>query len=96
MNARDVEEYVTRPLEAALSAVSSVRRLRSVSREGLSLLDVAFRWGTDMDLASFSPQQPGPGKAASQAAGRPTILRFDPSSAPIMTLIATGSRIERP
>ena len=96
MNARDVEEYVTRPLEAALSAVSSVRRIRSVSREGLSFVDVAFRWGTDMDLAFIQVRSSLDQGRLPQAAGRPTILRFDPSAAPIMTLIATGSRIERP
>ena len=96
MNARDVEEYVTRPLEAALSAVNSVHRLRSVSREGVSFVDVAFRWGSDMDLAFIQIRSSLDQGRLPQAAGRPTILRFDPSSAPIMTLIVTGSRIERP
>lgn len=96
MNARDVEEYVTRPLEAALSAVSNVRRLRSVSREGLSFVDVAFRWGSDMELAFIQVRSSLDQGRLPRTAGRPTILRFDPSSAPIMTLIVTGTRIERP
>ena len=96
MNARDVEEYVTRPLEAALSAVSSVRRLKSVSREGLSFVEVAFRWGSDMDLGFIQVRGSLDQGRLPQAAGRPTILRFDPSAAPIMTLIVTGDRIEHP
>ncbi len=96
MNARDVEEYVTRPLEAVLSAVSKVHRIRSVSREGLSFVDVSFRWGSDMDLAFVQVRSSLDQGMLPQAAGRPTILRFDPASAPIMTLIVTGSRIERP
>ncbi len=98
MNARDVEEYVTRPIEASLSAVSSVRRLRSVAQDGLSFVDVEFRWGSDMDLGFIqvrSSLDRGQERLP-QAAGRPTILRFDPSAAPIMTLIVTGDRIEQP
>ena len=96
LNARDVEEYVTRPIEAALSSVSSVRRLRSVSQDGLSLVEVEFRWGSDMDLGFIEARSSLDRAGLPQAAGRPTILRFDPSSAPVMTLIVTGDRIEHP
>ena len=96
LNARDVEEYVTRPIEAALSSVSRVRRLRSVSQDGLSLVEVEFRWGSDMDLGFIEARSSLDRAGLPQAAGRPTILRFDPSSAPVMTLIVTGDRIEHP
>lgn len=96
LNARDVEEYVTRPIEAALSSVGSVRRLRSVSQDGLSLVEVEFRWGSDMDLGFIEARSSLDRAGLPQAAGRPTILRFDPSSAPVMTLIVTGDRIEHP
>lgn len=96
LNARDIEEYVTRPIEAALSSVGSVRRLRSVSQDGFSLVEVEFRWGSDMDLGFIEARSSLDRAGLPQAAGRPTILRFDPSSAPVMTLIVTGDRIEHP
>lgn len=96
LNARDGEEYVTRPIEAALSSVGSVRRLRSVSQDGLSLVEVEFRWGSDMDLGFIEARSSLDRAGLPQAAGRPTILRFDPSSAPVMTLIVTGDRTEHP
>ena len=96
MNAGDVEEYATRPIEAALSAVSTVRRLKSISQDGLSLVDTEFRWGSDMDLSFIEVRSSLDRVRLPHAVGRPTILRFDPSAAPIMTLIATGSRIEQP
>ena len=96
MNPRDVEEYVTRPLEAAVSAVGAVRRIESVSQDGLSLIDVRFRWGSDMDLGFIQARGSLDQAVLPRTAARPAILRFDPSAAPVMTLIVTGDRIENP
>ncbi len=96
LSARDVEEHVTRPIESSLSAISGVRRLKSISQDGISFVEVEFNWGSDMDLSFIKARSVLDQGYLPQTAGRPTILRFDPSAAPIMTLVVTGERVEQP
>ncbi len=49
---QEVENIVSRPLEEAVSAVAGVKKIRSTSREGFSIIMVEFRWGTDLSEAA--------------------------------------------
>src|SRR6266540_4314542 len=48
-NVQDIERTVTYPIEKAVSAVSNVRYVESRSRQGLSVVEVFFAWGADLD-----------------------------------------------
>jgi multidrug efflux pump subunit AcrB len=52
MAAGDIRSLVTIPVEDALSPVKGLERMRSVSRDGGSLVSLDFRWGTDPMAAS--------------------------------------------
>ncbi|GHV94559.1 acriflavin resistance protein [Spirochaetia bacterium] len=52
MAANDVRTLVTIPVEDALSPVKGLERMRSISRDGRSLVSMDFRWGTDPMAAS--------------------------------------------
>jgi len=91
---QEVEEFITQRLEASLSTIKGKRHINSVSREGLSLITIEFQWGENMqlailhvreklDIARFQAGFP-------QDAERPTILRWDPSSKPIVSLAVTA------
>ncbi len=87
-NPEAIEKIVTEPLESTIGTVTGVKKISSVSKEGLSIISVDFLWGTDMDLAILSLREKLDNIrfALPQDAQRPTIIRADPSASPIVSL----------
>src|SRR3989338_8680288 len=48
----EIETLITRPLEEAISSVSGLRRIESISRDGKSTITVSFNWNQDIDFRS--------------------------------------------
>ncbi|HEX9699470.1 MAG TPA: efflux RND transporter permease subunit [Acidobacteriota bacterium] len=88
----EVESLVTRRIETAVSGVQGQQRVTSVSREGMSVVTVTFPWGVDLDLAALHVRERVDGVAQQlpQTADRPTVLRWDPGSEPVMGLAVAG------
>ena len=87
----EVETVVSRPMEQALSVVSHLVRISSVSRAELSDVILEFAWGTDMTEATQDARE----KLErvyfqDDAVKRPLILRYDPSLDPIMRIALWG------
>ncbi|UCE07614.1 MAG: efflux RND transporter permease subunit, partial [bacterium] len=97
-SAQDVEQNVTQRIEAVLCTLQEVHKVRSISRDGIAYINVEFNWGTDMDIAFIQVRSKldRVQEALPEFVDRPTIMRFDPSSTPIMTLVITGDRIKNP
>lgn len=51
-SSEDIESMITKPIESWVSTVSKVKKVRSFSQEGLSLIIVEFEWGTNLDFAA--------------------------------------------
>src|SRR5258706_6779825 len=53
----EIENLITKPIEEAVGTVPNLRRVKSVSKEGLSAVTLNFSWGTDMDLANLATRE---------------------------------------
>ena len=82
----EVENLLSKPIEEAVGVVRNVRLVRSISRSGQSDVTIEFLWGTDMDIAGVDIREKLDILLLPLEAGRPLLLRFDPSSEPIVRL----------
>ncbi len=82
----EVENLLTKPIEEAVGVIRNVRLVRSVSRSGQSDVTLEFLWGTDMDIAGVDVREKVDMLELPLESSRPLLLRFDPSSEPIMRL----------
>ncbi|MDX1481942.1 MAG: efflux RND transporter permease subunit [Woeseiaceae bacterium] len=82
----EIENLLTKPIEEAVGVIRNVRTVRSVSRSGQSDVTLEFLWGTDMDLAGVDVREKVDILELPLEASRPLLLRFDPSSEPIMRI----------
>ena len=83
----DIETLVTKPVEEAVGVVKGLRKLKSISRTGQSDVVLEFAWGTDMDKASLEVRDKMEALQLPLEAKPPVLLRFNPSTAPIMRLV---------
>ena len=94
--AEDLERLVTQPLEEVITGLSKVRNVVSRTREGVSTITVEYEWGTQRDFANLQLRESIDRVAFRddfpEAAERPLILRWDPTSRPISVLTLEGNR----
>ncbi|MCP4147262.1 MAG: efflux RND transporter permease subunit [bacterium] len=86
VSSEDIEQNVTRPLEQWVSAVSRVKEIKSVSREGSSVLMVKFESGANLDFAAQDVRE----KIGlfenflPEGANNPLVLKFNINDTPIL------------
>ncbi len=90
----EIETLLTRPVEEAVGMVSGLRGIRSVSREGISLVFAEFGWDQDMDFASLRVREKVDLMKARlpRDASEPLVVPFNPFEMPIMRISITGKR----
>lgn len=91
----DIENTLTRTLESTVTSVEGVKHISSTSRNSVSVIQIEFNWGTDMDQAEtdirrridrirgFLPED----------ASDPLTFVFDPSMQAIMRLKASSDQL---
>lgn len=88
----EIETLISEPVEEAVGVVKNLRKLKSVSRTGQSDVVLEFAWGTDMDQASLEVRDKMEVLQLPLEAKAPVLLRFNPSTEPIMRL-ALSSKV---
>jgi len=89
----EIENFLTKPIESALTTVSGIKRISSVSQEGVSLVSIDFEWGVNMDFTTLAVREKLDKVRYDrfpEGASRPVIVRIDPSQQPIMSLSVSG------
>ncbi|MBN2541663.1 efflux RND transporter permease subunit [bacterium] len=88
----EIEEFVTKLIEENISTVSRVKKVTSLSQEGVSAVMVEFEWGTNLDFAAqdirdrislFKDYLP-------EEISEPIVLKFDFSMMPINVYAVKG------
>src|SRR6266508_3781419 len=95
-NVQDIERTVTYPIEKAVSAVSNVRYVESRSRQGLSVVEVFFAWGADLDAGLTAVVQRIQQIMNTLPTGvqQPFILKFDLSNIPVCLVTLSGGGLD--
>ncbi len=91
----EIENLISQPVEEAIGVVKNLRKIHSVSRTGQSDVMLEFAWGTNMDQASLDVRDKLDILQLPLDAKKPVLLRFNPSTDPIMRLVAVGQRCAR-
>ena len=86
----EMENLITRPVEDAVGVVNGVNRVVSSSRADISEVTLEFSWGTNMDFASLDVRERLDQVRLPIEAGRPVLLRYDPSLDPILRMGLAG------
>ena len=87
-----MEKTVSKPIEDALSTISSIKKLRSTSGESVSQVVLEFELDKNVDVA-FQEVQAKLGTVRSelpQDLEDPVVEKFDIDSAPIMAVVVSG------
>jgi len=87
----EVETLISQPAEEALGVVKGLRKLRSISRTGQSDVVLEFAWGTDMEQAGLDVRDKMETLQLPLEASPPVLLRFNPSTQPIMRLALSST-----
>ena len=90
----EIENLITANLESVFAPIPGVKRVSSVSREGISLVSLEFHWGTDMNFALLHAKEKVE-EARSLLPGDcavPRIIEMDPASKPIVIAVVETRR----
>lgn len=91
---QEVEQDVTKVLEAAVGTISNVEKVTSASQTGSSQVQLQFAWGTNMDtaLADVRARLELYKRRLPDAVDNVSVYKFDTSMMPIMNIAIGGSR----
>jgi len=90
----EVEENLTKVIENAASSASNVKKVRSTSNEGQTMVTIEYEWGTDMGEAAAELREKIDlvRDYIPDEASQPVLFKFDPSMIPVMILVVKGGR----
>ena len=93
----EIETLITKPIEEAVGTVAGVKRINSISKEGLSLVIAEFGWSQNINFAALGMREKIDliKERLPREAEEPIVLPYNPFDKPILILSITSSREDR-
>ncbi|MBU1146938.1 MAG: efflux RND transporter permease subunit, partial [Candidatus Omnitrophica bacterium] len=90
----EVETLITKIIEETVGTVSKLKRISSISKEGVSIVTAEFGWGTNMDFASLGVREKIDliKERLPLGSADPIVMKFNPFELPVITLSVTGDK----
>jgi len=89
----EVETLITKILEESVATVSQLKRVSSISKEGVSTIFMEFNWGANMDFAGLRVREKIDLVKARLPLGAddPVVMKYNPFELPVMIVSLTGN-----
>ena len=89
----EIENLITKVIEESVGTVPNLKRVRSLSKEGVSLVTLEFDWGTDMGFAHLATREKIDQikDRLPTEAEEPIVQRYNPFAQPMMILSVSGN-----
>lgn len=87
----EIETLITKPIEEAVGTVAGVKRIHSISKEGLSLVIAEFGWNQNINFAALGMREKIDliKERLPRDAEEPVVLPYNPFDRPILVLSVT-------
>ena len=88
----EIESLISKQIEEAVGTVKGVKRITSVSKEGVSITTLDFEWNVDTNIAALDVREKIDviKNNLPKDVENPIIIKFDPAAFPIMTIGLSG------
>lgn len=89
----DIETLITRQIEEQVGSISGVRRIRSLSSQGASVVKLNFNWGTDLFIAETEVRKRLDmiRRSLPDDVDQPIVFSYDPNDEPVLVLALTSN-----
>ncbi len=89
----DIETLITRQIEEQVGSISGVRRVRSLSSQGSSVVKLNFNWGTDLFIAETEVRKRLDmiRRGLPDDVDQPIVFSYDPNDEPVVVLTLTSN-----
>jgi CzcA family heavy metal efflux pump len=96
VSAKDVADTLSKPMEEEFATITGVKKIKSTSRDGLSVVKVEFHYGINVDDAAIDVQNAISRIRRSLPAGiqEPQVLKFSTSDKPVLTYSLKSDQVD--
>lgn len=92
----EAEKLISKTVEETAGTVKNVKKVSSVSKEGVSIVTCEFRWGTDMNLAAMEVREKIDliKESLPRESNEPIVLKYNPMQVEAMILSVSYAMTE--